>query len=68
MPLRRGLHSGQCGTNLLKLLKNGKDAAEKGMKKGMSKGNRGEGRAIEVKCDTQGNNKHSKTEKRTTGV
>lgn len=28
----------------------------------------GWGKAIEVKCDTQGNNKHSKTEKRTTGV
>lgn len=28
----------------------------------------GWGKAIEVKCDTQGNNKHSKTEKRTAGV
>lgn len=28
----------------------------------------GWGKAIEVKCDTQGNNKHSKIEKRTTGV
>lgn len=52
-PLKLRLSNGQCGTNLLKILKN---KQERETRETSVKG-AGKREAIEMKCDTQGNNK-----------